>query len=468
MKKTRLVIIVSLIVCAMLGTGIFFVVQHVQQNKINQYVQDIDYSENTQQILNPDQGFYRTAQIDVTEEGVEDKTYIIKDDFQMYHLRMDISAFSGVVNNQHDKQLSQQSLQGIENTIKVFYNNQKNLILRFAYDKDFDGNVDFEPNEQMIYTHIGQLCEVLNKYPQTITAIEAGMVGPWGEMHTSKKANPQIISKIIDEFLTCTTNIPVLVRTPKMIYDYLSVSQQQFLNQGFGQNKKAQRLGLFNDGFLGSETDLGTYTDRQTEIQAISKHLSYLPYGGEVVRPSSSLHDIDKCLPEMFDINLSYLNYEWNDQIVQQKWKQQLYTNSCGNDQNYFGKTAYEYINNHLGYRLILEKSTFYYSAKFDNLNARLQIKNVGFGNFYKQKQIEVLFVKNNQIEKTIDIGNYNGEQNIVFECDISNLNGEYQIYIRIASKSAQNKCMYAVQFANNLWHNDLSANLIGGININK
>ena len=193
-----------------------------------------------------------------------------------------------------------------------------------------------------------------------------------------------------------------------------------------------------------------------------------MPYGGEVVRPSSSLHDIDKCLPEMFDINLSYLNYEWNDQIVQQKWKQQLYTNSCGNDQNYFGKTAYEYINNHLGYRLILEKSTFYYSAKFDNLNARLQIKNVGFGNFYKQKQIEVLFVKNNQIEKTIDIGNYNGEQNIVFECDISNLNGEYQIYIRIASKSAQNKCMYAVQFANNLWHNDLSANLIGGININK
>ena len=468
MTKTKLIIFVSLIVCAILGISIFFVFQYIQQNKMIEYIQDIDYSESTQQILNPDQGFYRTAQIDITEEGVEDKTYIIKDDFQMYHLRMDISVFSGVVYKQQDKMLTDACLKGIENTIKKFEEKQKNLILRFAYDKDFDGNADLEPNEQMIYKHIQQLCSVLNKYPQTITAIEAGMVGPWGEMHTSQKANSQIISQIIDKFLTNTSNIPVLVRTPKMIYDYVGVSQQQFLTQGFGQNKKAQMLGLFNDGFLGSETDLGTYTDRQTEIQAISKHLQNLPYGGEVARPSSNLHNIDKCLPEMFDINLSYLNYEWNDQIVQQKWQQQLYTNACGNHQNYFGKTAYEYIKNHLGYRLVLKKSTFSYSAKFDNMNIKLQIENVGFGNFYKQKQIEVLFVKNGQVEKTINAGNYSGEKNIEFECDISNLSGEYKTYICVASKNAQNQSVYKVQFANNLWQDNLGANLIGEIDINK
>lgn len=467
MKKNKLIVILVAVVIV-LGIGVFFVADHFLKNKINQYEQNIDYSENTQNILNPDQGFYRTAQIDVTENGVEDKTYIIKDEFQMYHLRLDISAFSGVVNNQQDKQLSQQSLKGLEDTIKVFYNNQKNLILRFAYDKDFDGNEDFEPGEQMIYKHIQQICSVINKYPQTITAIEAGMVGPWGEMHTSQKANPQTISKIVDEFLTNTTDIPILVRTPKMIYDYLGVSQQQFFNQGFGQNKNANRLGLFNDGFLGSDTDLGTYTDRPNEVLAISKHLQGLPYGGEVVRPSSNLHDIEKCLPEMFDINLSYLNYEWNDEIIQQKWQQQLYTNECGNDQIYFGKTAYEYIRNHLGYRLVLEKSTFYYSAKFDNLDAKLQIKNVGFGNFYKQKQMEILFVKNNKIIKTQSLENYNGQQLVEFGCDISNLVGEYEVYIRITSKTAQNNNIYSVQFANNLWNNDFCANLIGKIEVKR
>ena len=82
MKKNKLIVILVAVVIV-LGIGVFFVADHFLKNKINQYEQNIDYSENTQNILNPDQGFYRTAQIDVTENGVEDKTYIIKDEFQM-------------------------------------------------------------------------------------------------------------------------------------------------------------------------------------------------------------------------------------------------------------------------------------------------------------------------------------------------------------------------------------------------
>lgn len=76
------------------------------------------------------------------------------------------------------------------------------------------------------------------------------------------------------------------------------------------------RLGLFNDGYLGSDSDLGTYTNRELETKWLANQTNHLPYGGEVVIPNSALHDIDKCLPEMKLMHLSYLNQAWNDEVI--------------------------------------------------------------------------------------------------------------------------------------------------------
>ncbi|UKI50126.1 MAG: DUF4874 domain-containing protein [Clostridium sp.] len=54
---------------------------------------------------------------------------------------------------------------------------------------------DQEPSISMMEAHIKQLAPILNKYENCITAIEAGMIGPWGEMHSSACANKETINK---------------------------------------------------------------------------------------------------------------------------------------------------------------------------------------------------------------------------------------------------------------------------------
>lgn len=175
----------------------------------NDYVQSIDT------ILNPDCGFYRPMVIKLTTTG--GTCSHINNDVSVQHLRVNIGAFSKAVNNESDIEFTDETLAYFDGIMENLLKNNKSAIVRFAYD-GFNGIADLEPSEDMILRHIEQLCSVLNRYQDTVTAIEVGMVGKWGEMHTSKLANYDTIDKLISKFLSCTDNFPILVRTPKMIY----------------------------------------------------------------------------------------------------------------------------------------------------------------------------------------------------------------------------------------------------------
>ena len=153
--------------------------------------QNLNYTESTEKINNPDQGFYRPISVKVTESGATYNGNIITASTQLYHLRIDISAFSGAANGTADKLLTQEALSGVEGLLALLKTTRKSAVVRFAYDPYYGGKADMEPALQTLLEHIKQVCPVLNKFPLTITAVEAGMVGPWGEMHTSKVATPQ-------------------------------------------------------------------------------------------------------------------------------------------------------------------------------------------------------------------------------------------------------------------------------------
>ena len=69
--------------------GVYFVFN--KKDKYHDYLQEIDYSESIVTIHNPDQGFYSAACVQVGQETIADRSYIINDNYQIYHLRMDIS-----------------------------------------------------------------------------------------------------------------------------------------------------------------------------------------------------------------------------------------------------------------------------------------------------------------------------------------------------------------------------------------
>ena len=354
---------------------------------------------------------------------------------------------------------------------KINYLKQQNksAIIRFAYDPGFSGKANKEAGLDIIIEHIGQVCPILNKFETTITAVEVGLIGPWGEMHTSTIANKEYINPIIDMFLDKTNNLPILVRMPNMIYNYLGITLNDIGKYKIDNTSKAYWLGVYDDGYLGSSSDLGTYKEREKEIKFLSQQTSHLPFGGEVVVPDSPLHDIENCLPEMAQIHLNYLNVKWNDSVIN-KWKNSTYTQSCGKDENYYGQSAFTYIENHMGYRFVLTKSVFEFSDRFDKLNIKLSLNNVGFGNLNKSKFAKILFVdENSEIKYSKQIKKFVGGENIDCSLDINFDDSKYQVYLALYGEEVDGTSSYCLQFANrDIWDNCLKANKIGEIDIKK
>lgn len=413
--------------------------------------------EDTTYIDNPDQGFYSPVCVQVVDD-FKDKDYVINQNTRLYHLRMDLSTFSSKYNNEQDKELSESDLNHIDGMLAKYLAKEKNVIIRFAYDHNFEGKKDQEPSLEMMEKHIKQLAPILNKYENCITAIEAGMIGPWGEMHSSACANKETINVIIDTYLKNVNNLPILVRTPKMIYNYLGISMEDTSSYIIKDDNIAYRLGLFNDGYLGSANDLGTYSNREIETKWLSNQTNHLPYGGEVTVPSSSLHDIDKCLPEMNLMHLSYLNQAWNDEVVK-KWKETTYNKNCGNDKAFYGVSAYDYINSHLGYRFVLSKSTLSFNESTP-IHINLKIENKGFGNMTKAKKIEVYVLYDDETLEKYDTKlkiKSLDELNI----QIPNNGKKGKVYLSIKNDDDS----YPIRLANqNVYDENLKANLIGEI----
>jgi hypothetical protein len=227
------------------------------------------------------------------------------------------------------------------------------------------------------------------------------------------------------------------------------------------------RLGLYNDGYRGSDSDQGTYADNKhdEELAWVAKQSAHLPYGGEVTIPSSEYHHIDKCVGDMKASHLSYLDYEWDTTVVQTQWaSEQTYTEASGDDKLYYGKSAFTYIQNHMGYRFVLKKSTLSYDEERTVVKANLEFVNVGFGNLNRVKSATLLFVdeQGNEIRK--DAGTFTGKDNEEFV--VSFREGEitfdknYKVYLLVDN----GKGHYPIRFSNNLWDNQYKANLIGNV----
>ena len=162
----------------------------------------------------------------------------------------------------------------------------------------------------MMEKHIKQLGSILDKHYHTLIAIEAGMLGPWGEMHTSDIATDENKAKVFQWWLDSTHNIPVLGRNPKALFSYFGKTLDEMESYEIEKTNKGYLLGLFNDCFLSSDNDVGTYRfDRTREIEWLSNQNEHLPFGGETCE-NHQLSDLNYAIPEMFKLKISYLNLE--------------------------------------------------------------------------------------------------------------------------------------------------------------
>ena len=419
------------------------------------------FKQSIEHIKNPDQGFYRPLIVYIKPNSFSHES---NNPEQLYHLRCDISEFSGAVNSDRvDKKLTDFALNRLNLYLSEIKKENKNAIIRFTYDPNYDGNLDTEASMSMIETHIKQLSSILNKYKDILTAIEAGLLGPWGEMHTSKLATDKNKALIFKYWLENTNDIPILSRYPKAIFTYFGKTLNEMEHFTIEPNNPGYRIGLFNDCFLANEQDMGTYMiDRTREINWLATINDHLPFGGETCAVNYK-SNLNICLNEMFLLRLSYLNIQYHTGVID-KWKNVYYDESLGSETLFYGMSGFDFIERHLGYRLLIKSIDVTYD-KYGKYQMKIRMRNVGFGNLLKRKKVDIIFTDTNDKEiSRSNVGTYKGENSIEFNGNFlsKGVSSKYKVYLSVYGSIENNKVYYPIQFANEkIYNNNLKAHLL-------
>lgn len=458
---------------------------------------------------NPERGMYNSNFLVLSKSGNTTKDMEAKVSRLLY-LKVDLSAFSAWRNG-IDEELTQDAIDTLKAQLENIKQHNNTVILRFVYDNNEtgiynDNKTKFEPEQAILLKHIKQLESVFQEYATTISTIQIGFYGLWGETYynTDVNSHPEYYKQTMEALLDATkgTEIIIAFRTPKNAKSAIENSSYD-----------ASRVGVFNDAYLSQNDDMGTFTDREKELEWLSQRNT--SYGGEAL-PSTftdtnettyaygtdnqvktiyaadgGLNNYIKSLKtktenwdlisytedEMFRTHTSYINFEWN-QYKHYIWSNQIYN---GKDELYHGKTALEYIQNHLGYRLVLRNVELPRSANsLEKISTDIVIENVGFGNVLRSKNATLLFVdSSNNVVGTVnitddfDIKSFTSTNKVKksLKFNLPELSsGLYKIFLRISNDEILNDGTYysAIRFANNnVWNETLQANHIGNIKIN-
>ncbi len=224
---------------------------------------------------------------------------------------------------------------------------------------------------------------------QLIYVYQGILVGSWGEMHTSRYLSPSYMSRLASIFRESTGGrIYHSVRKPVQW-------RQLFDREDWERAAKIAKTGLYNDGILASETDLGTFGNQSgeeagweqswlplEELDFEERLCRYAPQGGEVVygemTEKMSLEQIAGRLSQM---NLSYLNRD-HDKRVFEIWKKLRWEK----EDVWQGMNGFDYIGRHLGYRFVVRQAVL--KPKRKEMKLQLEIENIGFARMYEEAEL--------------------------------------------------------------------------------
>lgn len=383
-------------------------------NTNNDELVDFKKDIKTTEVINPGMGFYRTRYLTLKRES-EKPDY----DFEyygFYHVRIDISDFSKAYNGIDDYDITESAINVLTDYFANAKANKCSLIIRFAYD-GYAGDANKEPSISKMKEHIKSLSEAINSYKDLIIAVECGLIGPWGEMHTSTLDTQETYNELLPVWLNEVKDLPILVRKPVFIYKYLGYT----LNTLDEFNDKNIRLGMYDDGYYGTDLDTGTYETieaREKETKFINK-LNNLT-GGECIGEPTKLFSYEEIIKEMNLINLTYLNYEWDDSIVA-SWKNKTYDN----------QSFYNYMVNHMGFKLYVD--SFNYEITNDRIRVDINLANMGFSHITRELTAKLYF--DNGVSVTMPITD--SVLSINLSIGVGNSNS-IKVYLKITDNSGR------------------------------
>lgn len=310
--------------------------------------------------------------------------------------------------------------------------NNTKLILRFLYDWDGMALATEPDSIDIILKHMEQISQSINKYRDTVYIMQGVFIGNWGEMHHSKFQDESSLKQLFEKLNNVIdSSIYLSVRTPKQWRD---------INRSAKANNT--RIGLFNDGILGSESDLGTYSEneREKELKFQNELCRYVPNGGEVVF-NNNLSELKTSVSSLKEMHISYLNADYDSRVLE-KWKGTVWQG----DDPFRGCDGYTYIKSHLGYRFVLDSCKIKQSGIIrPDYTLQITIENSGFSKALKPFKTDIILLNEGTDEcmsvlfdadlRTVESGN---KKTFTATLPVKVLKQEdYLIYLSVKDKSS-------------------------------
>ena len=136
-------------------------------------------------IYNPGRGFRLETAVDVKEEKDSPTKELLELSAKYVADSVSLAQSYFYLTYLIGEKLSEENL----NTMQVYFDELqkqgKKAVLRFAYERDFMGRAAVGPTGEQILEHLDQLKPFLEKNKDLILVVQAGMVGAWGEWHSS-------------------------------------------------------------------------------------------------------------------------------------------------------------------------------------------------------------------------------------------------------------------------------------------
>ncbi len=400
-KKTISILMILLFFCLLLAMGGYL---YLKQTALMVTFSSQLTKEGSMQLKNPYQGFYHIYGLTLTNDDISNvealAARVVADEDQVLAL-LEIN-----LKNFKDEPLSPAALTQLDRLFSLCCESNHQLIVRFLYD--WDGNApETEPDSiETIEGHMEQVTHYVNQYKEHIYLLQGVFLGDCGEMHHSKHMEADSMTRLLKKLADLTDDsIYLSVRTPA--HWRIANNRTTPLNEEEAfSTDPASRLGLFNDGMLGSDIDLGTYGTssfagssnpadkgtREEEIAFQNQLCRFVPNGGECVL-DNSLNDLENAITDLEKMNVSYLNSQ-HDTTVINKWKNSIFQSTDSSTEIFDGMNGFDYISAHLGYRYVIENAALSYEQRLFNQEAALtvSIKNVGFSPAYKPFATTIFF----------------------------------------------------------------------------
>lgn len=469
----------------------------------------ITYSESTEDIVNPERGFFQYAEIRASN-------YVPLDEATLASYRTSQSIFGATYNVSC-------SLVYVEYVLDSFRNSPISASFLTNFDKDCAAaraaGVKLIPRfiytntthtgtcpaqsicppygdapKTIVLNHITQLAPHLQKNEDVIAVMQLGFIGIWGENYYSDyfgDASDGGQGKLLDQnwadriavlkalLAALPADRMIQVRTPQLKERYVyginaSVNSAAMTDEeGFTETDKA-RIGFHNDCFLSSTNDEGTYfdygnsstpeKDATTALRNFeARDTKYVAVGGETCDNSYSPQN--DCEPtgiakaEFAQFHYSFLNSQYNLD-VNNDWV----TGGC-----------MDTIKQKLGYRFVLRKAQLPTMANANGkISINLSIENIGYASPYNPRPVQLLL--RNQSSGKISViaistdirkwytGKINLQQTLTLPADV--VAGNYDVLLNMPDKAASLSANpdFSIQLANtNVWENTTGYNKLKG-----